>query len=111
MATGFATGLSAGAEAAMDALAQQQQGDGQKKVAGAARDFEALLLGQLLRASRSEGGWLGTEEDDAGDAAVGFGEEQLALSMASSGGLGLSKLIQSGIRSEQKSENQAKAPA
>jgi len=109
MATGFATGISGGAEAAMDALDQQQQGGGQKKVAGAAKDFEALLLGQMLRAAHSDGGWLGTDDDDAGEAAVGLGEEQLARSMAASGGLGLSKLIESGIRNEQNAAGPAPA--
>lgn len=112
MPAGFSTGLSAGAAAAMDALhpqqiAQQRGGD-DKKIAGAAKDFEALLLGQILRASHSEGGWLGVGDDggdDAGEAAIGFGEEQLARAMAASGGVGFSKLIESGIRNRQSAEN------
>jgi Rod binding domain-containing protein len=101
MADGFATGLSGGVAAAMDALTQRQQGNGGNKIAGAAKDFEALLLGQILKSVHEEGGWLGTDDDDASEAAVGFGEEQLARVMAASGGLGLSKIVESGVRSEQ----------
>jgi Rod binding domain-containing protein len=97
MAAEFSTGLSAGASAAMDALDRQQHGDGGNKIAGAAKDFEALLLGQILRSVHEDGGWLGTGDDDAGEAAIGLGEEQLARVMASSGGLGLSKLIETGL--------------
>jgi len=95
--------LSTGASAAMDAIGsldRRQTGSGDK-AAGAAKDFEALLLGQMLKSARGDGGWLGTDDDDASEAAVGLGEEQLARTMAQSGGLGLSKLIQSGIRSQQ----------
>jgi Rod binding domain-containing protein len=58
----------------------------------AATDFEALLLTQLLRAARSENGWL-----DGGDSGTGpameFAEEHLAAALSAQGGLGLSRLI------------------
>jgi len=107
---GFSTGLSTGAAAAMDALTRQQPSDGKNKVAGAAKDFEALLIGQILKSSHEDGGWLGTDDDDAGEAAVGLGEEQLARTMAGSGGLGLSKLIEAGIRNQQDAVNSAPSP-
>lgn len=100
MATDFSTGLSAGASAAIEALGQKQPKTDESKVAGAAKDFEALLLGQILKSVHEEGGWLGGSDDDAGDAAIGLGEEQLARTMAASGGLGLSKLIETGLRNE-----------
>jgi Rod binding domain-containing protein len=93
----FSTGIAAGASAAFDALNSAGQHQPGGKVAGAARDFEALLLGQILKSAHGDGGWLGTSDDDAGSATVGLAEEQLAHTMASSGGLGLSKLIESGI--------------
>ena len=71
----------------------------QLKRAGAAKDFEALLVSQLLRSVREEGsGWLGTGEDQASDAAFGLGEEQLAKTLASHGGFGLSKVIDVGLK-------------
>jgi Rod binding domain-containing protein len=95
--------MTTGATAALDSVGSldQHQQSGSNKAASAAKDFEALLLGQMLKSARSDGGWLGTDDDDAGEAAVGIGEEQLARTMAQSGGLGLSKLIESGIRSGQ----------
>lgn len=69
-----------------------------QKQLGAAQDFESLLIGQMLRSLREEGsGWLGTGDDDAGAVALGFGEEQLASALTKGGGLGLSKVIASGL--------------
>jgi len=105
MASAFSTGFSEGASSAMDALNTPQPKDGSNKVAGAARDFEALLLGQILKSAHEEGGWLGAGDDDAGEAAVGLGEEQLARTIAASGGFGFSKLIESGLRNQQDRDN------
>ena len=69
----------------------------QQKGVAAAKDFEALLIGQMLRSAREEGsGWLGTDDDDAGSTAYSLGEDQLAKAMAAGGGLGLSKVIAAG---------------
>ncbi len=69
-----------------------------QKQVGAAKDFEALLIGQMLHSVREEGsGWLGTGDDEAGPAAFSFGEDQLAKAMAAGGGLGLSKVIAAGL--------------
>jgi Rod binding domain-containing protein len=65
----------------------------------AASDFEALLIGQMLKSMRNENsGWLGTGDDQSADAAFGLGEEELAKSLASHGGFGLARLIESGLR-------------
>jgi Rod binding domain-containing protein len=95
------TALTTGATAAMDAIRSvpdQRQPASGDKAASAAKDFEALLLGQMLKSARGDGGWLGTDGDDAGEAAVGIGEEQLARTMARSGGFGLARLVESGLR-------------
>jgi Rod binding domain-containing protein len=69
------------------------------KAAGASKDFEALLIGQMLRSVREEGsGWLGTGEDEASSTAFGLGEEELAKALTASGGLGLSRIIEAGLR-------------
>jgi Rod binding domain-containing protein len=69
-----------------------------QKEIGAAKDFEAILIGQMLRSVREEdSGWLGTGDDGAGATAFGLGEEELAKAMAAGGGLGLSKVIASGL--------------
>ncbi|HTA44905.1 MAG TPA: hypothetical protein VK789_20795 [Bryobacteraceae bacterium] len=69
-----------------------------QKAIKAAQDFEALLIGQMLRSVREEeSGWLGTGDDDAGSTALGLGEEELAKAMAAGGGFGLAKIIASGL--------------
>src|SRR5258708_4138149 len=95
--------MTTGAMAALDSMGglDQKQQSGSNKTAAAAKDFEALLMGQILKSAHSSSGWLGTDDDDAGEAAIGLGEEQLARTMAQSGGFGLSKLIESGIRTGQ----------
>jgi Rod binding domain-containing protein len=73
----------------------------QLKRSGAAKDFEALLVGQMLRSVREEGsGWLGTGEDQSSEAAFGLGEEQLARALSASGGFGLSKIIDAGLKKQ-----------
>lgn len=69
------------------------------KRTGAAKDFESLLIAQMLRSVREEGsGWLGTGEDESSSAAFGLGEEQLAKTLAAGGGIGLSKIIEKGLK-------------
>lgn len=68
------------------------------KQLGAAQDFESLLLGQMLHSLHEDGsGWLGTGDDDAAATAFGFGEDQLAKALTKGGGLGLAKVIASGL--------------
>ena len=78
--------------------AQKPAGD-PKRIAGAAKDFEALMIAQLLKSMRDagEGGWLGTGEDEAGAQAMELAEEQLARALASQGGLGLARLVARGL--------------
>jgi Rod binding domain-containing protein len=73
----------------------------QLKRSGAAKDFEALLIGQMLHSVREEAsGWLGSGEDQSSDAAFGLGEEELAKALSQSGGIGLAKTIDSGLRQQ-----------
>jgi len=72
--------------------------DDPSRIRGAAQQFEAILLEQVLHSSREDGsGWLGTEADSAGGCATDMGEQQLALAVAQNGGLGLAKLIVAGL--------------
>lgn len=67
---------------------------------GAAEQFEALLIGQLLRAARESpgsGGWFGAGEDRSGESMAEFAEQQVALLLSRSGGLGLARLIEQGL--------------
>jgi Rod binding domain-containing protein len=80
-----------------------QAKDDPVKVMDAARQFEALLLSQMMKSMRdTEGGWMGTDEDDASSSAMEYGQEMFAQSMASQGGLGLAKLLAAGLSPETK---------
>lgn len=65
------------------------------RIQEAAEQFEALLITQLLRASRQGvgEGWLGTGEDQAASSAMEMAEEYFAQALASQGGLGLARMI------------------
>lgn len=92
----FPTGLSTGVSAAMDALSTQPSSD--NKTVKAAKDFESLLLGQILKSVHEENGWLDSDDDEADSAAISLGEEQLARMMSASGGIGISKMIEKGLQ-------------
>ena len=80
--------------AAPDVASTPAPKDDPKKVKDSAKQFEALLIGQMLKSMRdSEGGWLGTGEDQAGASAMEYAQENFAQSLANSGGLGLSATI------------------
>jgi peptidoglycan hydrolase FlgJ len=68
------------------------------KVKEAATQFEALLIGQMMKSMRdSEGGWLGTGEDDSSSSAMEYAQESFAQAMAANGGLGLASMVSKGL--------------
>jgi Rod binding domain-containing protein len=72
--------------------------DTPERIQKAAKDFEAVLIGQMLKSVRESsfgGGW-GTS-DQSGDVALDMAEQQMAQLMASNGGLGLAHLISKGL--------------
>jgi Rod binding domain-containing protein len=75
------------------------KGDDPIKVANAAKEFEALLLGQMLRSVREadSAGWLGSGGDDSNDCAMAIAEEQFAKVLSSNGGLGLAHMVVTGL--------------
>jgi Rod binding domain-containing protein len=68
--------------------------DAPERVRDAAQQFEALLLGQILRAARETSG-AGTS-----DCALEYAEQQFAAVMARNGGLGLASLIVKGLEQQ-----------
>jgi Rod binding domain-containing protein len=69
----------------------------QQKTKDAARQFEALLIGELLKSSREAGGagWLGTgEQDQAGQLGLEVAEQEFAKMLAAKGGLGLARMVE-----------------
>ena len=74
-----------------------------KDTKSAAREFEALLIGQLMQSAFSpEQMGLGGEMDSGGQTMLDFGREHLARVIAEGGGLGLGKLIESGLAKDDK---------
>jgi len=72
--------------------------DNPQKVHDAAQQFEALLMGQILRSARQSGsGWLGGGEDSSAECATDYAEQQFAAVLAQRGGLGLADLIAKGL--------------
>jgi Rod binding domain-containing protein len=68
------------------------------RIRDAAQQFEALLLGEMMRSAReSTGNWLSNGDDSSGDCATDFAEQQFAAAMAQQGGLGLAALITEGL--------------
>ncbi len=81
------------------AAGQARPADDPAKVRDAAQQFEALLIGQILRSVReSEGSWLGPGSDSAGDCVTELAEQHLAAVLAARGGLGLADLIAAGLK-------------
>ena len=78
--------------------------DSPARIHDAAQQFESLLIGQLLKTSREAGGggWLATDDDDAGATGMEIAEQQFARMLASSGGLGLTRMIEAGLAARSK---------
>jgi Rod binding domain-containing protein len=75
------------------------------KIKESATQFESLLMAQLLKSMRqSDGGWLGTDQDDAGGMMLDIAEENLSQVLAAQGGLGLANLVAQGLTAQQKSD-------
>jgi Rod binding domain-containing protein len=79
------------------------------KLKDSARQFEALMIGQMLKSARESGGsWFGGGEDEASSTATGMAEEQLAQTLATSGGLGLTAMVLQGLEKQELNAAQEK---
>jgi flagellar protein FlgJ len=94
-----------------DISASTQESNGSsKKLAEAAKQFEALMITQMMKSARetSGGGWLSDGDEAGEDSSMGMAEEQFAQSMASSGGLGLANMV---VKTMSHPEHDTMAPA
>jgi Rod binding domain-containing protein len=74
--------------------------DTPEKIGKAAKDFEALLIAQMLKSTRESGGGMtgdSDEQDETNSTAVELGEQQLAQALSNNGGLGLAKMVTAGL--------------
>jgi len=91
----------AGAKAAaLDSEHAKKAKDSPEAVAKAASQFESLLISQLLQSARGSDGesWMGTDANEAGATLTEMSEQALSTALASKGGLGLAKLITTGLQ-------------
>ena len=73
--------------------------DDPAKIRDAAKQFEALLIGQMMKSMRNaEGGWLGTGDDESSSSAMEYGQEVFAQAMATNGGFGLAAMVAKGLQ-------------
>lgn len=74
-----------------------------QKIAKAAKEFEAMLLQQMLASARAAGSgdWTGSGEDQTGSPLSEMAEQQFAQVLASNGGIGLAKLVVDGLERKQ----------
>ncbi len=76
--------------------------DDPAKIKDAAHQFESLLIGQIMKSMQdSDGGWLGTDEDDASSSAMEYAQEMFAQSLSKGGGLGLGDVVAKGLIRQQ----------
>lgn len=86
--------LTAGAPPAEGSLAFQA-----RSPRGAAQEFEALLLAQILRSVRESaaGGWSGEKTEESGGLMLELAEQELARAMAARGCLGLAAMAEGAL--------------
>jgi Rod binding domain-containing protein len=78
----------------------------------AAKQFEALLIEEMLKSARAggSGDWMGESGDQSGSALSEMAEQQFAQLLAANGGVGLAKLVADGL-SRASAEQAAKVDA
>jgi Rod binding domain-containing protein len=93
----IASAPSAGAQPAT----RLRQKDDPAKIREAASQFEALLIHQMLQSARASGGTGLSDDDDTTDTSslLELGEQQFSQALASSGGLGIAKMVVAGLKS------------
>jgi Rod binding domain-containing protein len=88
--------------------------DSPEAIAKAASQFEALLVGEIMKSAREAdgSGWLGTDSDEAGSTMSELSEQQFSQALAAGGGLGLAKLISAGLtKSASHGKSESTSPA
>jgi flagellar protein FlgJ len=68
------------------------------KAAGAAQQFEALLIGQMLRSVREAA--QDDDDDQSGATMLDMADQQFAQLLSKNGGMGLAHMIVTGLNKE-----------
>lgn len=67
-----------------------------KDAANAAKQFEALMIGQMLRSAREESG--DDDKDSTGSTMLDLADQQFAKMLADQGGMGLGTMIAKSLK-------------
>lgn len=90
--------LNAAGDAGVPGALHAKKVESPAKIKDAASHFEALLITQMLQSSRASGsGGLLGDTQDQNSTLLELGEQQLAQALASNGGLGIAKMVVSGL--------------
>ncbi len=95
-----------------EALAGASKDD--KKLVNTAKQFEAVMASEILKAARSSSqGWLGTGDgdDQTGEMTVELAEQGLAQGLASTGGFGIAKMVLENLRRDHATDTSSAPPA
>ena len=85
-----------------------------KKLAGAAKQFEAVMAGEILKAARasSQGGWLGSDQDDQiGEMTLELADQGLAQGLAAKGSFGIAKMVLANLHRNHPTDTSSSTPA
>jgi Rod binding domain-containing protein len=96
--------------------AASDKSDSPDKIAGVAKQFEAIMIGQMLKSAReaSGGGWLGNEddqEDKTGSLVMEMAEQGFSQAVAARGGLGIAKMVAANLQRGQPKTASSEAAA
>ncbi len=72
------------------------------KIEDAAKQFEALLIGQMLKSARDAADDDDPDHDTAGEPMMDVADQQFSKLLANNGGLGLAHMIAGGLTKESK---------
>jgi Rod binding domain-containing protein len=90
--------------------------DTPEKIGGVAKQFEALMIQQMLKSARdtSGGGWLGSDDNQdgqTGSLVMEMAEQGLSQAMAARGGMGIAKMVTANLeRSAKTASSDSEAP-
>ena len=75
------------------------------RIEDAAKQFEALLIGQMLRSAREAAS--GDDDDSTRSTMLDIGDQQFSKLLANNGGMGLARMVVSGLEQSTREKTNA----
>jgi peptidoglycan hydrolase FlgJ len=98
----MASSIASSTAAALPEPAQPQP----KNAASAAKQFESLMIGEMLRSMRESTADDDDDNDNTKQTMLDMADQQFAQLLANNGGLGMAKMIVTGLNKETQNANQ-----